>query len=67
MAANRPGAKVVVQGSMGHTAILSAYSECTKKIVAEYFDSGKLPDEKETSYETECGPWDEGCHGNIVV
>lgn len=65
MAKNHPGAKVVVQEAMGHCATFSAYSSCTKKIVADYFDTGKLPDE-EVACEAECGPWDEGC-GKVVA
>lgn len=65
MAKNHPGAKVVVQEAMGHCATFAAYSSCTKKIVAEYFDTGKLPDE-EVACEAECGPWDEGC-GRLSV
>jgi hypothetical protein len=65
MAKNHPGAKVVIQEAMGHCATFSAYSECTKRIVADYFDTGKLP-ENETACQAECGPWDDGC-GRVVA
>lgn len=60
MAANHPGAAVVVQESMGHCAIVSAASNCTRRILADYFDKGVVPSE-ETRCETSCGPWDKGC------
>lgn len=60
MARKHPRARVVVQEAMGHCAAVSAYSECTRGIVARYFDTGKLPD-GEAVCEAECGPWDEGC------
>ncbi|KAF5129745.1 putative hydrolase [Metarhizium anisopliae] len=60
MARKHPRARVVVQEAMGHCAAISAYSECTRGIVARYFDTGKLPD-GEAVCEAECGPWDAGC------
>ncbi|KHN99715.1 Peptidase S33 tripeptidyl aminopeptidase-lik [Metarhizium album ARSEF 1941] len=65
MARNHPGARVVVQEAMGHCATFSAYSECTRGIVAEYFDTGKVPDREEVC-EAECGPWDDGC-GRVLL
>lgn len=60
MAARHPGAGIVVQEAMGHCAVGAAPSECTRRIVADYFDTGAVPS-KETTCETTCGPWDEGC------
>ncbi|KAJ4855600.1 TAP-like protein domain-containing protein [Trichoderma breve] len=62
MAANHPGAAVVVQGSMGHCVIGTAPSDCTKSIVADYFESGTVPSE-EVTCKTQCGPWDDNCSG----
>lgn len=69
MAAQHPGAKVVVQETMGHCAFASAYSPCTKDAVAEYFDTGTLPDEEEASCPVECGPWNAStaCSGAVVA
>ncbi|GAB0135280.1 hypothetical protein EsDP_00003623 [Epichloe bromicola] len=64
MAKNHPGAGVVVQEAIGHCAFLAAYSECTKKIVAEYFHTGRVPD-GEVACEAECGPWDVGCQAGV--
>ena len=61
LAANHPGARLVVQKSMGHCATASAPSICTQKIVARYFATGEAPGEKETHCDELCGPWDEGC------
>ncbi|KAL7940662.1 TAP-like domain-containing protein [Trichoderma barbatum] len=55
------GAALVVQESMGHCALSSASSNCTDKIVSEYFDTGKVPKDKETVCEANCGPWDDVC------
>lgn len=47
MAANHPGAGVLVQEAMGHSALgHSTASDCTKKIVADYFDMGVVPEEE---------------------
>jgi len=37
------GSAVVVQESVGHVALSVSTSECTAKIVREYFDTGRLP------------------------
>lgn len=60
MAKQHPGAQVVVQEAMGHCALGSAPSKCVAKVVAEYFESGTVPD-KELSCEADCGPWDDEC------
>ncbi|KAG5982046.1 hypothetical protein E4U55_002394 [Claviceps digitariae] len=57
MARNHPRAGLVVQQAMGHCAIVSAYSHCTRVIVARYFDTGSVPP-AEVSCAAECGPWD---------
>ncbi|OAA50384.1 Peptidase S33 tripeptidyl aminopeptidase-lik [Metarhizium rileyi] len=65
MAKNHPGARVVIQEAMGHCALMSAYSECTKRLVAEYLDTGKLPD-GEAVCQAKCGPWDKGCESVLL-
>ncbi|KAL7931456.1 TAP-like domain-containing protein [Trichoderma chlorosporum] len=62
MAANHPGAAVIVQESMGHCVIGTAPSDCTKDLVADYFESGTVPSE-ETACKAQCGPWDNNCSG----
>lgn len=60
MAAQHPGARVIVQEAMGHCAVASAPSVCTKNLVADYFESGVIPADLSTCT-AECGPWDEDC------
>lgn len=59
MAAQHPGARVVIQEAIGHCAMASAPSSCTKNVVADYFESGIIPDVSTCSIE--CGPWDASC------
>lgn len=61
MAANHPGARVVIQESIGHCTLPTAPSNCTRSIVADYMDTGIMP-AKETVCQTSCGPWDVNCH-----
>ncbi|KEY64736.1 hypothetical protein S7711_05390 [Stachybotrys chartarum IBT 7711] len=61
MAANHHGAAVVIQESLGHTALISAPSRCTARIVADYFHLGTVPG-SEMSCQEDCGPWDADCH-----
>lgn len=56
MAAAHPGAAVVLQESMGHCALSSANSECTKGIAREYMDTGKVPS-RETVCQSDFDPW----------
>ncbi|KAK5994926.1 Serine protease Hip1-like protein [Cladobotryum mycophilum] len=60
MAKGHPGSAVVVQESMGHTALINGPSKCTWDIVSEYLSSGNVP-KTETVCETSCGPWDDNC------
>ncbi|KAL7941438.1 TAP-like domain-containing protein [Trichoderma barbatum] len=62
MAANHPGSALVIQESMGHCVIGTAPSDCTKDIVADYFESGVVPSGEKVC-RTECGPWDKNCSG----
>uniref|UniRef100_A0A8H7K2G1 Peptidase S33 tripeptidyl aminopeptidase-like C-terminal domain-containing protein n=1 Tax=Bionectria ochroleuca TaxID=29856 RepID=A0A8H7K2G1_BIOOC len=61
MAKGHPGARVVTQEGMGHCALQSSPSNCTRSILAEYFDTGKVPD-RDTFCKADCGPWDLNCH-----
>lgn len=60
MAAQHPGARVIIQEAMGHCAVASAPSRCTKRVVADYFESGVIPSNVSTC-SVECGPWDSSC------
>lgn len=48
-----PGSSVLVQESSGHCALFSSDSECTNKVLREYFATGKLPAEGATC-EADC-------------
>ncbi|KAG6033516.1 hypothetical protein E4U41_006896 [Claviceps citrina] len=67
MARGHPRAGVVVQEAMGHCAVAAAYSNCTRGLVAAYFDTGSVP-AGEVACEVECGPWDDrdGCRAGLV-
>lgn len=43
MSALHPGSAVLVQDSVGHSALGSAPSECTWEVVRDYLETGKLP------------------------
>ncbi|KAK1254501.1 hypothetical protein MKX08_008496 [Trichoderma sp. CBMAI-0020] len=60
MAAQHPGARVIIQEAMGHCAVASAPSSCTKRVVADYFESGVIPFDVSLC-RIECGPWDASC------
>ncbi|OAQ67627.1 proteinase [Pochonia chlamydosporia 170] len=60
MASRHPGAKLVIQESVGHGAIAADYSLCVQHIIADYMGTGKLPS-KETSCQQSCGYWDSNC------
>ncbi|KAL7822011.1 TAP-like domain-containing protein [Trichoderma gracile] len=60
MAAQHPGARVLVQEAMGHCAVASAPSKCTRRAVADYFESGVIPSNPSPCH-VECGPWDTSC------
>lgn len=59
MAKLHPGAGVLVTEAMGHSAVGNGLAtDCTRRIVAEYFDKGVVPD-KETACPGVKSPWDE--------
>ncbi|KAL7929402.1 TAP-like domain-containing protein [Trichoderma chlorosporum] len=60
MAGQHPGARVLIQEAMGHTAVASAPSLCTKNVVADYFESGIIPSDLPTC-NADCDPWGEPC------
>ncbi|KAH8690470.1 TAP-like protein-domain-containing protein [Talaromyces proteolyticus] len=66
MASDHPGAALIIQEAMGHCTIGTAASDCTKMIVADYFEYGTVPS-GETICKTQCGPWDENCSGYPTV
>lgn len=56
VARGHPGSRVLLQKSVGHCAFLSAPSECTKRYVREYMETGRIPPEG-TECEPDCVPW----------
>ncbi|KAL6887786.1 TAP-like domain-containing protein [Trichoderma longibrachiatum] len=60
MAAQHPGARVLVQEAMGHCAVASAPSKCTRRAVADYFESGLIPSDL-SPCNVQCHPWDTSC------
>lgn len=60
MADQHPGARVLIQEAMGHSAVASTPSQCTRKVVADYFESGIIPSDLPPC-DADCGPWDEAC------
>lgn len=55
MSRRHSGSAVVVQESTGHCALLTSSSECTRRIVREYFKSGRVPPNGTTCKE-DCSP-----------
>jgi pimeloyl-ACP methyl ester carboxylesterase len=66
MAAQHPGARVIIQEAVGHCAVASAPSSCTRSVVADYLESGVIPFDVSTC-SIECGPWDSSCSLNNVT
>lgn len=62
MAAQHPGAGLLVAEAMGHCAMGNGDSACLYRHIADYFDTGVVPD-GEAVCEADCGPWDEKCDG----
>ncbi|KAL6906666.1 TAP-like domain-containing protein [Trichoderma evansii] len=60
MAAQHPGAGLLIAEAMGHCAMGNGDSACLHKHIADYFDTGVVPN-GETVCEADCGPWDEKC------
>ena len=59
MSKGHPESRIVIQETMGHTALGSGgVSDCTKGKVRDYFANDKFPSAKETSCEPACSPWD---------
>lgn len=59
MSKGHPESRIVIQETMGHTALGSeGVSECTMDRVRDYFASDKFPGAKETSCKAACSPWD---------
>ncbi|KAL7918726.1 TAP-like domain-containing protein [Trichoderma austrokoningii] len=62
MAAQHPGAGLVIAEALGHCAMGNGDSACLYRHIADYFDTGVVPD-GEAVCEADCGPWDEKCDG----
>ncbi|KAL7904056.1 TAP-like domain-containing protein [Trichoderma velutinum] len=60
MAEQHPGARVLIQEAMGHCAVASTPSQCTRKVVADYFESGIIPSHLPPC-NADCTPWDKSC------
>ncbi|KAH8127577.1 hypothetical protein FP744_10008261 [Trichoderma asperellum] len=60
MAAQHPGAGLLIAEAFGHCAMGNGESACLHKHIADYFDTGVVPD-GEAVCEADCGPWDEKC------
>lgn len=56
MAAEHPGAVVVVQEAMGHCALSLPSVKCTQGIAREYMHTGKVPS-RETVCKSDFDPW----------
>ncbi|UNI22217.1 hypothetical protein JDV02_008126 [Purpureocillium takamizusanense] len=56
VARGHPGSRVLLQKSVGHCAFLSSPSECTKRYVRDYMETGRVPPEG-TECEPDCAPW----------
>lgn len=68
MQRGHPESRLVIQESMGHGAVgVSILSDCMQNIVANYFDTGELPDELESTCVPVCGPWDKICPPELDV
>ncbi|KAF5012539.1 hypothetical protein FDECE_1406 [Fusarium decemcellulare] len=63
MSAGHPGSAVVIQDSVGHCTIPAGWSDCTNKILQDYFEFGVVP-ENGTLCSASCHPWleDPSCH-----
>ncbi|KAM0475620.1 hypothetical protein ACHAPX_006944 [Trichoderma viride] len=60
MAAQHPGAGLLIAEALGHCTKGNGDSACLHKHIADYFDTGVVPD-GEASCEADCGPWDDEC------
>lgn len=60
MAAQHPGAGLLIAEASGHCAIGNGDSACLYKHIADYFDTGVVPD-GESVCEADCDAWDEKC------
>ncbi len=49
---------MVIQESVGHCAVASAWSDCTNQILRDYFEFGVVP-KNGTVCESKCKPWQE--------
>jgi hypothetical protein len=57
MSEGHEGSVVLTQDSAGHCSVFSAPSECTRKVIRKYLDTGELP-QKGTICKADRVPWD---------
>ena len=57
MSKDHEGSVVLTQNSSGHCSAFSSPSECTRKVIRRYFDTGELP-AKGTICKADRVPWD---------
>lgn len=57
MSEGHEGSMVLTQDSVGHCSVFSSPSECTRKVIRRYFDTGELP-ERGTICKADRVPWD---------
>jgi hypothetical protein len=60
MAAQHPGAGLIITEALGHGTMGTGDSACLHNYIAEYFDTGVVPP-GEAFCTPDCGPWDNEC------
>lgn len=65
MAAQHPGAGLVITEALGHGTMGTGDSACLHSYIADYFDTGVVPS-GEVICAPDCGPWDKEC-GTVEV
>lgn len=60
MAAQHPGAGLIITEGLGHAAMGTSDSVCLHSYVADYFDPGVVPAGEVTCI-PDCGRWDIDC------
>ena len=57
MSEGHEGSVVLTQDSVGHLSVFSSPSECTRRVIRKYFNTGELP-QRGTICQAERVPWD---------
>ncbi len=60
------GSALLVQNTYGHCATLSAPSACTKKVVGEYMETGRVPEDG-TECGADCAPFEDCPYLRMVL